>query len=216
MNKTVYQYIKTCDSCQRNKASNQQQAGLLQPLDIPKRKWEQISMDFVVQLPKTKKGYDAIIVFVDKLTKRAHFQPCYTTSTAPDIATIFFSTIFRYHGLPKVIISDRDVKFTSKFWEALFKQLGTKLAMSTAFHLQTDGQTEQMNRTMKEMLRAYTNYKQNDWDELLPAVEFAYNNSKNISTGFIPFEVDNGQLPNTPLTIANTKSTNVAATDEFL
>jgi len=209
-------YVTSCDSCQRNKASNQAPAGLLQPLDIPERRWDHITMDFVVQLPKTTKKHDAIVVFVEKLSKRTYFIPTTTDVTAPQVAEIFFNTIFKNHGLPKVIISDRDPKFTSRFWKALFEKLGTKLAMSTSHHPQTDGQTERMNRTMEEMLRAYTNYQQNNWDELLPAVEFAYNNSKNLSTGFTPFEIDLGQHPNTPTTFATGKQTNVTATDDFL
>jgi hypothetical protein len=171
-------------------------------------------MDFIVQLPKTKQGYDSIVVFVDKFTKRAHFVPTYTTATAPDIAKIFFNEIFRLHGLPKTIISDRDVKFTSQFWKSLFTQLGTKLAMSTAFHPQTDGQTERLNRTLEEMLRIFITYKQDNWDECLAAAEFAYNNSKQASTQHTPFELDCGQSPYTPITI-NTDN-KVAASQEFL
>src|SRR6185295_3717296 len=172
MGKDIKNYVTSCDSCQRNKASNQAPAGLLQPLDIPERRWDHITMDFVVQLPKTTKKHDAIVVFVEKLSKRTYFIPTTTDVTAPQVAEIFFNTIFKNHGLPKVIISDIDPKFTSRFWKALFEKLGTKLAMSTSHHPQTDGQTEHMNRTMEVMLRAYTNYQQNNWDELLPAVEF--------------------------------------------
>src|SRR6185436_16768979 len=178
MNKIVYKYVTSCDECQRNKGRTHQPFGLLQPLTTPTRRWEQVTMDFIVQLPLTKKKHDAIIVFVDRLTKRAYFQPLTTTATAPEVAFIFFNTIFRYHGLPKTIISDRDAKFTSKFWKALFKHLDTRLAMSTAFHPQTDGQTERMNQTLEQMLRIYTNYKQDNWNDLLPAAEFAYNNFK--------------------------------------
>ena len=138
MNKDIKKYIQTCESCQRNKSRNQQPTGLLQPLQIPTKKWEHVTMDFIVQLPTTKQGFDSIVVFVDKLSKRAHFCPTYTTATAPEIAKIFFIIIFRYHGLPKAIISDRDAKFTSNFWQTLFKQVETKLSMSTAFHPQTN------------------------------------------------------------------------------
>jgi len=171
-------------------------------------------MDFIVQLPITKQGYDAIVVFVDRLTKRAHFCATKTTATAPDITKIFFENIFKNHGLPKVIVSDRDAKFTSNFWKAIFKQMGTKMALSTAFHPQTDGQTERMNRTLEEMLRIYATYQQNTWDEYLAAVEFAYNNSKQGSTGFTPFELDCGQHPHTPTTLAT--KTKVAAAEDFL
>ena len=160
MGKDVYKYVTTCDSCQRNKPSNQQPAGLLQPLDTPTKRWEQITMDFIVQLPVTRKGSDAIVVFVDRLTKKAIFCATNTAITAPEVAKIFFNNVFRYHGLPKIIISDRDAKFTSNFWKTLFQQLGTKLSMSTAFHPLTDGQTERMNRTLEEMLRVYLTYNQ--------------------------------------------------------
>ena len=112
----VYRYVTSCDACQRNKSSNRQPAGLLQPLDLPGQRWEQVSMDFIVQLPKTKKnGFDAILVVVDRLTKRIHLIPTYTTVTASDTARIFFDGIFRLHSLPKTIVSDRDSKFISKF-----------------------------------------------------------------------------------------------------
>jgi len=216
MIKDVRKYINSCDSCQRNKGTNQQPAGLLQPLDIPNRRWEQVSMDFIVQLPTTHQGHDAIFVVVDRLTKRAYFIPTHTSVTAPEIATLFLNTIFKDHGIPQVIISDRDARFTSHFWKALFQELGTKLSMSTAFHPQTDGQTERTNRTLEEMLRAYVSYRQNDWDKYLALAEFAYNNSKQASTGFTPFELDAGQHPLTPVTLATRTSTPVESTNKFL
>ena len=172
-------------------------------------------MDFIVQLPVTRNNFDAIVVFVDRLTKKAIFCAANTSITAPEVAKIFFNNVFRYHGLPKVIISDRDTKFTSHFWKTLFEQLGTKLSMSTAFHPQTDGQTERMNRTLEEMLRAYSTYNQDQWDEYLPAAEFAYNNSQQTSTGHTPFELDNGQHPLTPASLFS-QTTSVPAADNFL
>jgi len=216
MGKDIRRYVQTCDTCQRHKLSNQQQAGLLRPLEIPDNKWEEIAMDFIVQLPLTKQGHNAIVVFTDRLTKRAIFHPTHTSASAPAIAKIFFATVFKNHGLPRTIISDRDSKFTSRFWQALFKHLSTKTAMSTAFHPQTDGQTERLNRTLEEMLRIYATYKQDEWDEYLPAAEFAYNNSKQASTGFTPFELDNGQHPHTPITLAKKNITNVAPASDFI
>src|SRR4051812_33486317 len=140
----------------------------------------------------------------------------HTTATAPEVAKIFFTTIFRNHGLPHVIILDRDAKFTSRFWQALFSQLGTKTAMSTTFHPQTDRQTERLNRTLEEMLRIYATYKQDQWDEYLPAVEFAYNNAKQASTRFTPFELDCEQHLNTPISLATRKPTQLAAADDFM
>ena len=174
-------------------------------------------MDFIVQLPKTKDGYDAIVVFVDRLSKMVQFAPTTTTASAPDIAKIFFNVIFRAHGLPKVIVSDRDAKFTSHFWQALFNYLGTSLAMSTAFHPQSDGQTECANRTLEDMLRAYVSYQQNNWDKCLAAGEFAYNNSKQASTGMTPFMLNYGQDPITPTSLlSNTSNLHVPAAEEFI
>jgi transposase InsO family protein len=141
-------------------------------------------MDLITQLPHTKAGNDAIVVVVDKYSKMLHCIPTTTTVTARQLAKLFFNEIVRLHGVPSSIISDRDPRFTSSFWQQLWKQLGTRLAMSTAYHPQTDGQTERANRTIEEMLRAYVNTKQNDWDEYLTAVEIAYNNGKQTSTGY--------------------------------
>src|SRR3954447_1929592 len=161
-----------------------------------------MTMDFVVQLPPTKDhGYDAIVVFVDRLTKTIKAELTYMNATAPDIANIFFKTIFRNFGLPRVIISDRDPKFTSMFWQALFRSMETKLALSTAFHPQTDGQTERANRTIEQMLRNYVAYKQDDWDKYLVYAEFAYNNAVQTSTGYSPFKLLYGQDAATPSAI---------------
>ena len=216
MIRDIKRYIKSCDTCQRNKGTNSVPAGLLQPLNTPTKRWEQVTMDFIVQLPVTKQGHDAIFVVVDRLSKRAYFIPTHTSATAPEIAKLFFNIIFKDHGLPQIIISDRDVKFTSKFWKTLFKTLGTTLSMSTSFHPQTDGQTERVNRILEEVLRAYVNYKQDNWDEYLSIAEFAYNNSKQMSTGYTPFELDNGQHPLTPMMLTTKPDTPVEATNEFL
>jgi len=210
-------FIASCDICQRNKTPRQAPAGLLQPLPIPNGNWEQISMDFIVQLPKTNSGKDAITVFVDRLSKQTHFVASRTTDTAPDVAKIFFDNIFRLHGLPRVIICDRDPKFTSNFWQSLFKTLGTKIALSTAFHPQTDGQTERMNQTLEQMLRTYVNYRQNDWDEHLTAAEFACNNAQQKSTKMTPFFLNYGHHPLTPATLALEKiESTVQAADDFV
>jgi hypothetical protein len=198
MKEDVHAYVRTCESCQRNKATNKAPLGLLRPLPIPASKWEHVSMDLVTQLPKTRRGHTAIVTFVDRLTKMVHFAPVGTDIDAPTLAHVFFSVVFKLHGLPKHIVSDRDPRFMSKFWEALFKLMGTKLAMSTAFHPQTDGQTERAHRTLEDMLRAYVNDKHDDWDLHLAAAEFAYNNSRQASTGFTPFYLNYGIHPLTP------------------
>ena len=195
----VKDYIKSCLACQSNKARNQPLAGLAHSIPHPARRWDQVTMDLITQLPPTKDGHDAIMVIVDKYSKMLHCIPTTTTVTAPQLAQLFFNEIVRHHGVPSSIISDRDPRFTSSVWQQLWKQLGTRLAMSTAYHPQTDGQTERANRTIEEMLRAYVNTQQNDWDQHLVAVEIAYNNSKQASTGFSPFYLNYGQHPSLPL-----------------
>ena len=198
MRGSVEHYIRTCAACQRNKSGNTRPAGLHRPLPIPKTKWSSVSMDYVTHLPRTARGHDSIVVFVDWLSKRIHIVPTTESVTAEGTADIFFDTIFRHHGLPESIVSDRDSRFTSNFWRALFNRVGTKLDMSSAYHPQTDGQTERANRTIEEMLRAYVNAKQDDWDLHLTAVEYAYNDSVNESTGCSPFYMEYGQHPATP------------------
>ena len=198
----VQDYVGSCLTCQSNKARNSQLIGLAQPIPHPPRRWNQVTMDLITQLPRTKEGNDAIVVIVDKYSKMIHCIATQTTVTAPQLAKLFFNEIVKHHGLPSSIISDRDPRFTSSFWQQLWKQLGTKLAMSTAYHPQTDGQTERANRTIEEMLRAYINTKQNDWDDYLAAIEIAYNNSKQTSTGFSPFFLNYGQHPTLPITTA--------------
>ncbi|KAJ9514787.1 hypothetical protein QJQ45_028458, partial [Haematococcus lacustris] len=198
MHKTVQEYVRTCDKCQRNKASNQLPPGLLQPLPIPSRNWQQVSMDFIGPLPATPRGHTMIFTIVDKLSKMIHLIPTTTTATAQDTARLFFDHIFKHHGLPEAIISDRDPKFTSDFWTSLFHLTGTRLLLSSAYHPQTDGQTERANRTVEDMLRPYVNDHKTDWDQHLAAVEFAYNSSEHVGTGFTPFYLNYGQHPTTP------------------
>jgi len=138
------EYVKTCLICQQNRTLNKKQAGLLQPLLIPERPWESVSMDFTVSLPPSK-GFDAIMVVVGRFSKMTHFIPTKDEVTAQETGRLFFSHIFKHHGLPKDIVSDRDPKFTSKFWRALWKRMGSKLKMNTSFRPQTDGQTERVN-----------------------------------------------------------------------
>lgn len=201
MRRDVRDYISTCPCCQINKGRNRRSYGLLQPLPIPERQWESTSMDFITHLPATTDGYDAIMTVVDRLTKMVHVVPTRTTATAPDIAELYFTTVTRLHGLQKSIISDRDPKFTSKFWEALAKLWDTRLKRSTAFHPQTDGQTERTNRVLQEVLRAYVAERHADWDKRLAAVEFAINNAPSASTGESPFYLNYGFHPLTPATV---------------
>ena len=201
MHHLVFEYCRTCPACQAIKPSHQPPMGLLQPLPIPERKWESISLDLIPQLPKTKSGHDAIVVFVDRLTKMIICEPVKVGTTAQQLAQIFYRAVFRFHGCPLTLVSDRDSKFTSEFWKAWHKHLGTRLNMSTSRHPQTDGQTERANQTLEDMIRAYVSPYHDDWDEHLVAVEFAYNDSINASIGYTPFFLNYGHHPITPLTM---------------
>jgi hypothetical protein len=197
----VKQYVLTCDSCQRMKSSNQKPAGAYIPLPVPSRNWESISMDLVTDLPTTPNGNDSVIVFVDRLSKMVHIAPCTKSVTATQLAAIYLREVARLHGFQKSFIMDRDTRFTSQFFLDISKMWGTKLGMSTAFHPQTDGQTERMNRTLEDALRHYVSPTQTDWDTYLSPLEFAINNAVQESTKETPFVLNCGQHPLTPLTL---------------
>ena len=195
MRETVKQYIKSCHSCQQIKSRNHKPFGLLQPIEPPKSKWDVITMDFIVPLPTTKNGNSGILTVVCKLSKMIRIIPIQATITAPEAAMKFKEHVYRNHGIPSKIISDRDKLFMSKFWKSLFTSLGTKLAPSSAYHPQTDGQSEIANRKIEEMIRAFTNYKKDNWDEHLVDFEVAYNSAVNSTTLCSPFFVNYGMHP---------------------
>ncbi|WVZ76068.1 LOW QUALITY PROTEIN: hypothetical protein U9M48_024070 [Paspalum notatum var. saurae] len=192
MKRAVAEYVAVCDTCQRVKAEHQRPAGLLQPLKVPEWKWEEITMDFI-------KGYNSIWVVVDRLTKVAHFIPMNTTYSGARLAELYISRSVCLHGVPKKIISDRGSQFTSRFWEQLHDSLDTKLRFSTAYHPQTDGQTERTNQVLEDMLRACTIQYGTSWDKCLPYAEFSYNNSYQASLKKSPFEALYGRRCRTPL-----------------
>ena len=195
---TVRQYVRSCDSCQRNKAQTLLPAGLLHPLPIPLRRWDSISMDFIVRLPVTPRGFDSIITVVDRLSKMVHFIPTTTNVTSEEVAYLFFDNVVALHGVPSDIISDRDSKFTAEFWSFLWQSFGTRLKMSTAFHPQTDGQSEKANKVLEDMLRTFC-VDYSEWDRHLKYAEFSVNNSVSLSTTYTPFYLNFGQHPNVPI-----------------
>ena len=214
MSTTVQLYVTSCNECQRTKSKTTKPQGLLQPLKPPEQKWSSITMDFITPLPKTKSGHSAILVVVDRLSKQLHFIPTTQDVNAQETAKLFKDNIYRHHGIPDTIISDRDKIFTSMFWKELFRLLGTKLRPSSAYHPQTDGQTEVMNKKLEEMIRAFVNYDQDNWTDHLVEFEVAYNSSVNATTSFTPFFLSYGYEPRfTP--IENTSSTNPTASTQI-
>ena len=189
MKREIARYVAECDTCRRVKAEHQRPAGTLRPIAIPEWKWDEIGMDIITGLPKSPKGHDAIWVIIDRLSKVAHFLPVRVDVTAAKLADLYTSRIVVRHGIPKKIISDRGSLFTSKFWTSFQTAMGTRLNFSTAFHPQTDGQTERVNQVLEDMLRACVISFGKDWEKYLPFAELSYNNSYQASLGMAPFEV---------------------------
>lgn len=157
MKREIARYVSECDVCQRVKADHLKPVGLLQPLPVAQWKWDDITMDFITGLPRTRKGHNAIWVIVDRLTKSAHFLPVNDKDPTNDYAELYIARIVSLHGVPRTIVSDRDSKFMSRFWKAMNKSLGTKVIPSSAYHPQMDGQIERVNQVVEEMLRACIN-----------------------------------------------------------
>ena len=177
MKRDIAEFVSKCLICQQVKAEHQKPAGLFQRIEIPEWKWERITMDFVTGLPRTLRGFDSTWVIVDRLTKSAHFLPVKTTYSATQYAKLYVERIVSLHGVPLSIISDRGPQFTAHFWRSFQEALGTRLDLSTAFHPQTDGQSERTIQILEDMLRACVLDLGGSWDQYLPLIEFAYNNS---------------------------------------
>ncbi|PNX96980.1 retrotransposon-related protein, partial [Trifolium pratense] len=194
MREDVTKFVKACDICQQTKHPNHLPYGLLQPLPVPAGVWEDISLDFIIGLPSFQ-THTVILVVVDRFSKAAHFGMLPTHHTASKVADLFARMICRLHGMPKSIVSDRDPIFVSKFWQKLFQLSGTKLRMSTAYHPQTDGQTEIVNKALQQYLRCFVHNTPKTWGNFLHWAEWHYNTSIHSSTGFTPFEVVYGKKP---------------------
>lgn len=190
----VTEFVQQCQVCQQAKHENCKYPGLLTPLKVPNGAWEDISMDFIEGLPKSK-GFTVILVIVDRYTKYSHFIPLKHPFTAATVVELFLNNVVKLHSMPLTITLDRDKKFTSKFWSELFKRWGTKLQLSTAYHPQTDGQTERVNQCLEMYLRCAVHDSPTQWASWLPLAEFWYNTSHHTSLGCTPFKVVYGKDP---------------------
>ncbi|KAI3776024.1 hypothetical protein L1987_45784 [Smallanthus sonchifolius] len=197
--KDIALYVAKCLTCSKVKAEHQRLSGLLEQPEIPVWKWENITMDFITKPPRTSSGYDSIWVIIDGLTKSAHFLPIREDFKVEKLARIYIDEIVSRHGVPVNIISDRDARFTSRFWQSLQKALGTRLDLSTAYHPQTDGQTERTIQTLKDMLRACVIDFGGNWDSHISLIEFSYNNSYHTSINMAPFEALYGRKCRSPI-----------------
>jgi len=201
MEDDVELYVRTCLVCQQDKTLRQREAGLLQPLPIPEKPWVSVSMDFIVGFPKVD-GMNTIMVVVDRFTKYTVFMAAPMVCTAEVATELFYRNVVKYFGVPSNIVSDRDVRFTDRFWTALFNMMGTRLKFSTANHLETDGQTERINALLEEYLRHYVTAIQLNWLELLDSAQFCYNLQKSSTTEASSFELVLRAQPQTPAEIA--------------
>ena len=187
------EFVKSCDTCQRFQERNQKKMGRLKSLPIPEKRFQEISMDFC-SVPKTSQG-DMLFIIVDRLTKMVRLIQCFEKDTAETIAELFINNWYRSFGLPSTIVSDRDPKFTSRFWRGVCSRLGVKLELTTARHQNANGQAEITVRTVKRTAKKFLTYNSANWDQVVALVEFALNDSVSTATGFTPFFLTYGVHP---------------------
>ena len=194
LHNSVKSYIKSCTTCMRSKSQRHQPYGLLKQLPVLEFPWNSISMDFIEKLPPSSR-YNTILVIVDRLTKQSIFVLTVDTITTPMLAQLFVLHVFSKHGIPSHVTSDHGLEFVSSFFQMLGKALDMKLRFTPGYHPEGNGQTERMNQTLEQYLQVYCNYQQDDWSDLLPITEFAYNNAPNATMGISPFFANKGYHP---------------------
>ncbi|GJY96713.1 putative reverse transcriptase domain-containing protein [Tanacetum coccineum] len=198
MKADIATYVSKFLTCAKVKAEHQRPSGLLVQPAIPEWKWDNIMMDFITKLPKSSQGFDTIWVIVDRLTKSAHLLPIRENGQLDKLARLYLNRIVTRHRIPVLIICDRDERFTSIYWRSFQKALGTDLSMSTAYHLETDGQSERTIQTLKDMLRACVIDFGKGWVKHFPLAEFSYNNSYHASIKAAPYEALYGRKFRSP------------------
>jgi hypothetical protein len=194
MSRYIGQYTRTCDICLWTKIQQRCPIGELHPLPIPENRWDALSVDFISELLDAH-GHDVIMNVVDSVRKQAHFITTNTTITALGVACLFLQNVWKLHGLLCSIVSDRGPQFIAEFTRELYRLLGIMLSTTMAYHPQADRQTERVNQELEQYLQVFVNERQDDWDELLPMVEFQYNNHVHSGTQQTPFYLDSGQHP---------------------
>jgi len=199
MKHDVARFISSCLTCQKAKVEHKKPGGMLHQLEIPVWKWDNIAMDFVTHLPRSVQNHDAIWVIVDRLTKSAHFLAVNLRMPMDKLTYLYIREIMRLHGVPSSIMSNRDYRFTSRFWQTLQNVLGSRLTMSSAYHSQTDRQSERTIQSLEDLLRTCVLDHMGGWDEVLPLVEFTYNNNYHASIGMAPYKAFYGRRCRTPL-----------------
>ena len=200
MSRDLKAYISSCDICQKAKPKTHSPAGLLQPIPIPSRPFKVVSMDFIPELPLSN-GYDNILVIVNKLTKWAVFIPCQTSITDVQTTELFFKHILCKYGIPQQIITDRDTRWRHTFWAEVCRLMGMKRALTTSYHPQADGQTENLNKTLEIALRAYVGPSRDNWAGFLEALALSYNTTPHSSSGYAPAYLLFGYSPVTSSTL---------------
>ncbi|GKB89970.1 putative reverse transcriptase domain-containing protein [Tanacetum coccineum] len=199
MKADIATYVSKCLTCAKVKAEHQNPSALLVQPEIPQWKWDNITMNFITKLPKSSQGYDTIWVIIDRLTKSAIFVSMRETDPMERLARMYLKEVVTRHGILVSIICDRDPRFASNFWRSLQKALGTNLDMSTAYHPQTDEQSERTIQALEDMLRACVIDFGKGWVNHLPLIEFSYNNSYHASIKAAPFEALYGQKCRSPV-----------------
>jgi hypothetical protein len=190
----IQAFVDTCAVCKQEKPEHVKYPGLLKPLQVPDQAWHVVSLDFIDGLPKSA-GYTSILVVVDKLTKYNHFLPLSHPYTASQVAQLYLDHVFKLHGMPEALISDRDSIFTSRLWQALFHLSRTEMRMSTAYHPQTDGQTECVNQCLETYLRCFISSCPTKWSKWISLAEFWYNTLYHTAIKMAPFMALYGHAP---------------------